>query len=255
LVLLIVFSVPSFAPFSAPRADLLLHLNTGRLRWPEGARSSSSVATVAATKPLSKLLPDPTFRDLVEQLLTYDPAKRITAKQALQHPFFDQIRHEFEPRQQQPPEPSQQRHYAAAASSASSSSSSASHHRDWERDRDRDRERERERPRQQQAVDPRFALFDAQQERAAFLQAEAAAAAAARSRQQYRMSPPRNAHSRHDDQRNDDRRDYHRDGGGRLTPPRSSFGGAPLPPRSAQHHDDGYSDRHYSYHEEKAHRR
>jgi len=224
------------------------------------------VATVAATKPLSKLLPDPTFRDLVEQLLTYDPAKRITAKQALQHPFFDQIRHEFEPvrqQQQQSEHPSQPRqgapsshHYAAAASSASSSSSSVSHHRDWERDRDRDRdrERERERPRQQQAGDSRFALFDAQQERAAFIQAEAAAVA--RSRQQYRMSPPRNAHSRHDDQRNDDRRDYRDGGSRRLTPPRSSFGGAPpLPPRSAQHHDDGYSDRRYSYHEEKAHRR
>lgn len=30
--------------------------------------------------------------DLIQQLLTYDPEKRISAKQALKHPYFKELR-------------------------------------------------------------------------------------------------------------------------------------------------------------------
>jgi len=31
------------------------------------------------------------FRDLLKKIFTYDPARRITARQALQHPWFKEI--------------------------------------------------------------------------------------------------------------------------------------------------------------------
>lgn len=45
------------------------------------------------TVPLEKALgaDDSAFVDLIEKMLQYDPAKRITAEQALAHPYFDEI--------------------------------------------------------------------------------------------------------------------------------------------------------------------
>jgi serine/threonine protein kinase len=44
-------------------------------------------------KPTEKVCPalDETGRDLLEKMLTYDPVKRISAKEALEHPFFDSL--------------------------------------------------------------------------------------------------------------------------------------------------------------------
>ena len=108
---------------SAPRADLLLHLSSGRLRWPEGARSANSLKTVKRARTLRQLLPDPQFLDLTQRLLTFDPAQRITAKEALAHPFFDAIRHEYDP---SAPKPKQTVAAAAAPAQSPSSSSSSS---------------------------------------------------------------------------------------------------------------------------------
>lgn len=141
---------------SAPRADLLLHLSSGRLRWPEGARSANSLKTVKRARTLRQLLPDAQFLDLTKRLLTFDPAQRITAKEALAHPFFDSIRHEFDPTAPKPKAaasssssaaPAQTSSSSAAAAAASSSHRSdhrdrgtADHHRSDDRDRDRDRD-------------------------------------------------------------------------------------------------------------------
>jgi serine/threonine protein kinase len=43
---------------------------------------------------LGSLVPtlDPTGVDLLSQMLQYDPARRVTAQAALQHPFFDEMK-------------------------------------------------------------------------------------------------------------------------------------------------------------------
>jgi serine/threonine protein kinase len=45
-------------------------------------------------KNLNDIIPDcdPQALDLLSQMLIYDPARRISAKQSLKHPYFDDIR-------------------------------------------------------------------------------------------------------------------------------------------------------------------
>jgi len=45
------------------------------------------------SQPFTKVIPqlDNVGLDLLERMLQYDPAKRISAKQALQHPFFNDL--------------------------------------------------------------------------------------------------------------------------------------------------------------------
>ncbi|CAE7872493.1 CDK2 [Symbiodinium sp. KB8] len=44
-------------------------------------------------RPLSKLVPrlDSTGLDLLQRMLEYDPSKRISVKEAMEHPFFDDV--------------------------------------------------------------------------------------------------------------------------------------------------------------------
>eukprot|EP00744_Colponema_vietnamica_P007482 GILI01010767.1.p1 GENE.GILI01010767.1~~GILI01010767.1.p1 ORF type:complete len:598 (-),score=61.24 GILI01010767.1:62-1855(-) len=62
--------------------------------WPEGcamARKLRYTFPNPATTPLRKMVPPhipPNAFDLIEKLLVYDPRKRLTASQALQHPYF-----------------------------------------------------------------------------------------------------------------------------------------------------------------------
>ena len=61
--------------------------------WPEGERLSRQMGFSLApqpTKPLSRFVPQASLAalDLMTSLCQWDPARRPTAAQALQHPFF-----------------------------------------------------------------------------------------------------------------------------------------------------------------------
>lgn len=65
----------------------------GRLNWPARASSDESVEHVRKMRPLEQLiLPDDAragLADLLRLMLTLDPDNRVTAKDALSHPFFE----------------------------------------------------------------------------------------------------------------------------------------------------------------------
>uniref|UniRef100_A0A6A7GAK7 Serine/threonine-protein kinase AFC3 n=1 Tax=Hirondellea gigas TaxID=1518452 RepID=A0A6A7GAK7_9CRUS len=77
---------------SLPRADRMFSPVSGRLRWPEISSSTESTKHVADSDQLPELIGDTVFTNLLEQLLTLDPSKRITASEALRHPFFKFVR-------------------------------------------------------------------------------------------------------------------------------------------------------------------
>ncbi|MBA0568302.1 hypothetical protein Golob_005805 [Gossypium lobatum] len=58
-----------------------------RLNWPEGAVSRESIRAVKKLDRLKIIFP---FMHLLEGLLKYDPSERLTARQALNHPFFSE---------------------------------------------------------------------------------------------------------------------------------------------------------------------
>ncbi|XP_062100030.1 serine/threonine-protein kinase AFC3 isoform X1 [Humulus lupulus] len=64
-----------------------------RLNWPEGAVSRESIRAVKKLGSLKALVsqnvyPRSSLTDLLHGLLKYDPSERLTARQALDHPFF-----------------------------------------------------------------------------------------------------------------------------------------------------------------------
>ncbi|KAK9142459.1 hypothetical protein Syun_011859 [Stephania yunnanensis] len=71
-----------------------------RLNWPEGAASRESIRVVRELARLKGVVDRyvsssrTEFTDLLHSLLKYDPAERITAQQALRHPFFRNSSHE-----------------------------------------------------------------------------------------------------------------------------------------------------------------
>jgi len=71
---------------SSPRVDEWLR--DGRVRWPENASGKTSLSRVKKARPISEQFGDDQFKDLLFKLLEHDPRKRITAAQALLHPFF-----------------------------------------------------------------------------------------------------------------------------------------------------------------------
>ncbi|KAL7265220.1 hypothetical protein ACSBR1_003054 [Camellia fascicularis] len=64
------------------------------LDWPEGASSKESMTAVGKLPCLQNLIMDHVNHsagdmiDLLQRLLRYDPAERLTAREALRHPFF-----------------------------------------------------------------------------------------------------------------------------------------------------------------------
>jgi serine/threonine protein kinase len=63
------------------------YFKDGRLRWPEMASSEKSIDKVGRAKPLESLCPDSDFIDLIRRMLDYDKKRRLTAGEALKHPF------------------------------------------------------------------------------------------------------------------------------------------------------------------------
>ncbi|OMO61870.1 hypothetical protein CCACVL1_23202 [Corchorus capsularis] len=65
-----------------------------RLNWPEGAVSRESIRAVKKLDRLKNIVSQHvdssrnSLSDLLEGLLKYDPSERLTARQALNHPFF-----------------------------------------------------------------------------------------------------------------------------------------------------------------------
>ncbi|RLM77977.1 serine/threonine-protein kinase AFC2 [Panicum miliaceum] len=70
------------------------YIRKGRLNWPEGCSSRESMKAVMKLPKLQNLVMQNVdqsagdFIDLLQGLLKYDPANRLTAQEALRHPFF-----------------------------------------------------------------------------------------------------------------------------------------------------------------------
>jgi len=65
----------------------------GKLDWPKAKSTRQSKKDVRATRALTDVIPltdniNRQFLDLVRKLLAFDPAQRITVRDALQHPYF-----------------------------------------------------------------------------------------------------------------------------------------------------------------------
>ncbi|PON64289.1 GPCR kinase [Parasponia andersonii] len=70
------------------------YVKRGRLDWPEGAASCESIEAVLKLPRLQNLIMQHVDHsagdliDLLQGLLRYDPVHRLTAREALRHPFF-----------------------------------------------------------------------------------------------------------------------------------------------------------------------
>lgn len=74
------------------------YFKRGKLDYPQAETTRASKRFVKAMKKLDEIIPNNTpflknFRDLLKKIFVYDPAHRITAKQALQHPWFNETAH------------------------------------------------------------------------------------------------------------------------------------------------------------------
>jgi len=70
--------------------EYFLDFDKKGIRWPEQATSEESVQHVNKQQTLSEQMSQtPDLLDLAKKCLIYDPAKRLTAKQALKHAFIN----------------------------------------------------------------------------------------------------------------------------------------------------------------------
>ncbi|KAI3991712.1 hypothetical protein MKX01_038110 [Papaver californicum] len=75
------------------------YVRRGKLNWPEGATSRESIKVVTKLPRLQNLVMEHVDHsagdliDLLQGLLKYDPLARMTAREALRHPFFTRDYH------------------------------------------------------------------------------------------------------------------------------------------------------------------
>jgi len=70
--------------------EYFLDFDKKGIRWPEQCTSDESVQHVDKQQTLSdQMSQTPDLLDLAKKCLIYDPAKRLTAKQALKHAFIN----------------------------------------------------------------------------------------------------------------------------------------------------------------------
>lgn len=72
---------------SIVRVDNMFH-DTGHMIWPSNAKDQESLNHVAKAKTLEERIEDPELNSLIADCLIYDPAKRMTAEEALAR-YFD----------------------------------------------------------------------------------------------------------------------------------------------------------------------
>ncbi|RWW39397.1 hypothetical protein BHE74_00055283 [Ensete ventricosum] len=77
------------------------YIRRGRLNWPEGATSRESIKAVQRLPRLQNIVMQHVDHsagdaiDLLQGLLRYEPSERMTAREALGHPFFARNRHRY----------------------------------------------------------------------------------------------------------------------------------------------------------------
>jgi len=87
-------------PFQNPSRDVRLpeapldeifDEDTLKIKWPEIANSRESVRHVRKAIPLREHVKHSSLSDLIAKCLAFDPKKRLTCKEALEHEFFREI--------------------------------------------------------------------------------------------------------------------------------------------------------------------
>jgi serine/threonine protein kinase len=71
------------------------HRRVAAAKVASSSSGSSSATTTTTTEELWPM-PSPEGLDLLSKLLVYDHCQRLTAKQAMQHTFFDKVRDQVE---------------------------------------------------------------------------------------------------------------------------------------------------------------
>ncbi|CEG79319.1 Putative CMGC/CLK protein kinase [Rhizopus microsporus] len=78
---------------ASKEAQKLFEKDSKKLNYPLSKTSRQSKRLVSGLKPLDQIVPPVTIfnkhlNDLLKRLLVYEPSARISAREALRHPFF-----------------------------------------------------------------------------------------------------------------------------------------------------------------------